>query len=354
MKKRNIILIIVVIILAIIVGIRLYLPVFVRNQINNQIAEAEGINGGVDRVSMQIVAGSVQLHDIVIYNEQSADPTLPFIIVPYNEVSVHWRSLFRGTVVLDVLIDGLRVNFTRPDEEIDEEDLINLRELLEEIFPFRLERFTIANGRISFADVNFSPTLEVYMSDIFLEITNIHNLSRSIDSLPSSMHLDSRIMNTGTLHVDARFNLMRDTIPDFEYTMELENADLTEFNDYLSANAKVTINEGLLNLYSEAAARKGLLTGYMKPLIDKLEILPVEDEKDDNVLRKIWEGLLELVTNVLENPDTDIIATEVEFEGRIDDPDVDTWQAVWALLRNAFIESISPGIEDTINFEDLF
>jgi hypothetical protein len=353
MKKGYKILIIVLVVLVIvIIGVRIYLPYYVRDKINRELKTLDNLHGRLDRVTMQLFRGSIQLHDMVLYNKQSADPLLPFVIIGHNDISIEWRKLIKGKVVVEVIIDTLVVNFTRPEEEVEEKDLINLKEILEDIVPFSVNVFRISNGRISFVDVNVSPYLEVYLADLFLEVNNIQNVDELADSLPSRLRLESRIMNTGSLIVDAAFNLLIDKVPNFEYSIEVEDADLTEFNDYLKQNASFTINEGLLNVYSEGAARDGLLAGYVKPLIDELEILPVEKE-DASQLRKLWESLLELVTNVLENPKTDMIGTEVTFEGRIDDPEVDMWQSIWLLMRNAFFESINKGLDDRINFDDL-
>ena len=47
---------------------------------------------------------------------------------------------------------------------------------------------------------------------------------------------------------------------------------------------------------------------------------------------------------LLENPSDDV-AAKADVSGRIDAPDVSTWDVVVSVVRNAFISAIAPGIE---------
>lgn len=348
MKKRYIAIIVIIIVL---IGIRLYLPRLVKNQINNQISAIEGYYGGVNRVSMQLFRGSVQMHDFVLFEEYSTDPDIPFIHARFTDLNIHWASLFKGHLVAEIYLDSLLVNFTLTEEEVDaEEERFDLFRTLEGLTPISINIFRITNSEISYIDPTSDPEVNIFLSDLFFEARNLRNIVNKQDTLPSTVRLETRIMETGILVSNAGLNLMKQ-VPDFEFDFELENVDLTQFNDFTDAYADFTIDVGILNLYSEAAARDGAVTGYVKPLIEILEITP--PEKDQSLLQDIYEGVLDLFARLLKNPETENIGTRVEFEGRLDDPDVEVWSAIWTLLRNAFLESISKGIEGVVDIEDL-
>jgi hypothetical protein len=40
-----------------------------------------------------------------------------------------------------------------------------------------------------------------------------------------------------------------------------------------------------------------------------------------------------------------IVATEVEISGPLDDPEMSTWEIIVGLVRNAFFQAILPGFE---------
>lgn len=348
-KKRYIVLFVIG---ALFLIIRIFLPFIVKNQINKQIDELEGYSGGIKGVSLQLITGGIQVYDFTLYNEVSIDPSHPFITLAYADVSIFWGELIKGHIVVNVILDKLYIGFTRHDDDIPETEVnpIPVDGLLKELIPFRINLFRITDGKIAYRDITTSPEVDIYLSDLFVEVTNIQNIERAKDTLPGTLYIQAGALNSGSIKLDANFNLMKD-IPDFEYKLKIEGVELTHFNPFFRAYADFSLNNGSFNLYSESAAHDGELKGYVKPMINNLEITPVED--DASTFQKMYEAILEGLGNLLESGETEHIGTRVDFEGRIDDPDVDVWSALWLLIRNAFFESISTDVNDTIDFDDL-
>ena len=71
-------------------------------------------------------------------------------------------------------------------------------------------------------------------------------------------------------------------------------------------------------------------------------------QEEESLPGKLWEGLVEVVGEVLEDQDSDRIATRVPFSGSIENPEADIWSTVGGLLRNAFIEALRRGLEGKI------
>lgn len=348
MKKRYII---IGIILLVIVAIRLLLPTLVRNQINKQLDSVEGYFGSVERVSMQVIRGAIQLHELTVLETASADPASPFLHLKYSDYHIQWGALFKGRLVAEILLDSLTVNFTvSKEKEPMQEPRLNLAAKLQEIMPFRINLFRITNSRFSFVDPTTEPTVRVFLTDFYLLAENLANMTQPDDTLPAALRIESRVMESGFATLSARLNIMKQ-IPDFEFDIELEDVDLTQFNEFTSQYANLQIDDGLMNLYAEAAALDGYLEGYVKPVIENLNI---ETQAPNNqVLQDVYEGLADAVAGLLENPQTDNIGTRVPFEGRIDDPEVEVWDATWILIRNAFFESVTKGVEEVIEYEEL-
>jgi hypothetical protein len=129
---------------------------------------------------------------------------------------------------------------------------------------------------------------------------------------------------------------------------EIKNTNLVKLNDFFKAYAKIDVNKGRFGLYTEVAAKEGKFAGYVKPLIQDLDVLGKEDRKD-NVLRKIWEGLAGTAGEIFENQGKDQVATKVPFEGNLKNPDTNVWYALSSILQNAFIRAIQPSIDQEIN-----
>ena len=69
-----------------------------------------------------------------------------------------------------------------------------------------------------------------------------------------------------------------------------------------------------------------------------------QEKEDPGLLRSLAETTVDVVTEFLENEREDI-ATTTTLSGTLPRPDVGIWEAVIGLLRNAFVESISPEFE---------
>ena len=76
--------------------------------------------------------------------------------------------------------------------------------------------------------------------------------------------------------------------------------------------------------------------------------IEVANEPDDGFLECVYNRAVDAITGLLENIPRDEVATQAEFSGPLDDPDMSTWEIIGGLLRNAFFDAILPGFEREI------
>ncbi len=110
------------------------------------------------------------------------------------------------------------------------------------------------------------------------------------------------------------------------------------------------VSKGEFNMYAEAAAKNGRFTGYVKPLIHDLDVVEWQaQDKKDNIFQKIWESVVGGVGEIFENQPKDQLATKINFSGDFNDAQVNIFQTIVTVLRNAFIQSLRPSIDNQIN-----
>ena len=56
---------------------------------------------------------------------------------------------------------------------------------------------------------------------------------------------------------------------------------------------------------------------------------------------------------VLENPKKEQIATKVPIEGSFEGSHTDVIEAVWELLKNAFVQALMPSVDNQININSI-
>ena len=138
----------------------------------------------------------------------------------------------------------------------------------------------------------------------------------------------------------------------FDLNAEIKNVNLVLLNDFLKAYGNFDVHKGNFGLYSELAAKNGRFKGYVKPVIKGLDVVGPEDNKD-GFFNKVWEVAVGGVGEVFRNQKKDQVATKVELEGDFRDPQSSTLDAVWEVLRNAFIQALMPSVDNQININSV-
>src|SRR5206468_10619253 len=90
----------------------------------------------------------------------------------------------------------------------------------------------------------------------------------------------------------------------------------------------------------------------VKPVIKDLDVVGPEDRKD-KFFQKVWENIVGAAGEILNNPKKNQIATKVPIEGSFTGSNTDVAEAIWELLRNAFIHALMPSIDNQININSV-
>jgi hypothetical protein len=104
------------------------------------------------------------------------------------------------------------------------------------------------------------------------------------------------------------------------------------------------VSRGVFEMYSEVEARDGAYYGYVKPFFKDLDFKNVTD-KDKPVAKRIAEKAVAVVASVLKNDEKEKVATKAPFGGSFKDNEVDIWTTIQNLLRNAFVQALTEGLE---------
>src|SRR6185295_15174072 len=68
---------------------------------------------------------------------------------------------------------------------------------------------------------------------------------------------------------------------------------------------------------------------------------------------RLWEGIVEFATEVLENDKTGQVAARIPFSGTIKDPDAGIFETIVSVLHNAFVSAFARSLEGTISLRDV-
>lgn len=348
-SRKKKILLTLVIIAVLLVSVRLALPYVVLHYLNKTLATMEGYYGKAEDIDIALIRGAYEIDSIYLNKvDSTTQKQTPFFGASQIDLSVEWKALFHGSIVGELVFENPMIRFTKDKVEPDEvrNDSSSFKNLLDDFMPLQVNRVEINNGSIQYIDETSKPKVDIKLTNAYALAENLRNSYDSTVVLPASLRVHANVYE-GELAINMKLNPLADE-PTFDMNAELKNTNLVKLNDFFSAYAKVDVNRGRFGLYTEVAAKEGKFAGYVKPLIQDLDILGKED-RDDNILRKAWEAIAGAAGEIFENQRKDQVATKIPFHGSLKNPDTNVWFALTRVLQNAFIQALQPSIDQEIN-----
>ncbi|MBE9464252.1 DUF748 domain-containing protein [Dyadobacter subterraneus] len=328
---------------------RLILPYVVLHLVNKNLATMKGYYGHVKDIDLAIIRGAYKVDSLYLNKKDTVtSKQTPFFAASAIDLSVEWKSLFHGSIVGEVVMNRPMLRFTK--DKVEPKDVARdssaLKKLLDDFMPLQINRCEVNQGRILYIDQESKPPVDLQMTNVHILAENLRNSYDSTVVLPASVDAQANIYD-GTLTFNAKANPLANALT-FDMSAELKNTNLVKLNDFFQAYAKIDVNKGTFGLYTEVAAKDKKFAGYVKPFLKDLDVLGKED-RHDNILQKLWEGVVGTAGVILKNQRKDQIATKIPFQGNLDDPKTNVWYALANILQNAFIHALQPAIDNDIS-----
>jgi|SRR5690554_1112619 len=348
MKKRYKILIAV---LAVLIIVRIALPYFVKNYLNDLLENLDGYTGQVEDVDLHLYRGAYRVNQLTIHST-TQEMDRPFFSTENIDLSISWRDIFKGALVGKISLEEPELNFVAVESEQDSMatgEEVDWTETIKDMMPMAINLFQIREGRINYIDEFSSPKVDIYLKNMNFTLENIRNTEDDSDPLPSPFQLSAVSLGSGNLNASGKVNLLHQ-IPNFDLDLEFENADLTAFNDFFKAYAWFDFERGDFNLFTEMALIDSSLEGYFKPLLNDINVLDWENE-ETGFFNKVYQGVVGGAMQLLKNQPEDQSATRVEISGTLTNTDVGVFTAIVELLKNAFIKPLQKDLEERITVQ---
>ncbi len=357
-------LVVFIALLALLGGMRLALPNIIRRAANKKLAEIPGYNGIVGDVRLALWRGLFAFDD---FNLEHKNGDMA-VSIKRMEMSILWPYLFHKEFIgkLAVTDPRLVLVVSKPakaskkakekgeeiEKTVEKETGKSIPQAIADVIPFRIDRFELINGVIvlketeQHADKNEkSPEQAPFLTDLHILVTNLTNSQKISSSLVSTADVHAKITGTGNIDMTLHINPTAE-LPTFDVALQVKKIDLASLNQLLEWQTALNFKHGTFALDAEAHAADGGFKGYIKPFIENLKVENSEDKS--GIVQKAKKIVINAASVIFKNKETDKVATRVPFEGKFENPKTDIWEAVVALLRNAFIQAIKPGLDPSL------
>lgn len=351
-------------ILSIITGfvilIRLALPWIAVIVANKKLQKTEGMRGRVRSIGLNLIGGVYTIHDVT-FSKLDPQSGIETLVVSISKIRIKMSLLrilrkdFTGSIVLTepniryatVLADvKVKPKKEKNSETNEPPRLSPLKPMLQKLPKLQLD-MSIEDGMVRYINHTAEPRIDVTISKMQMAIENLSNNSLTA----TNINLSAAVYG-GLFSVVLILRPMEDHLT-FHLKMELQEADMVQLNDFFRAYANIDVNSGKFGVSTEMVAKDGAFKGYLTPALKDIDIVGGEDS-GDSIFKKIWEGLVAAVFQLLENNKTDEVTTKIPFEGRLDNPHINVVAAITGILKNAFVRAIKPSFENSFRVPGLF
>jgi hypothetical protein len=340
---------IVFIILGILLLIRICLPYIILHYLNKKLASLDGYYGHIADIDLALYRGAYVINDIYIKKvDKETKDTTDFFTCPVIDLSVQWHAIFEKKIVGEVEFEQpiLRYTLNKNIGKKAEKDSTNFIQLVKDFMPIRINRFATNKAQIHYVDLSKSPVVDLPMTNVNIEAINLTNQPDTTKLLPATISLRGNLYD-GNVSVNVHLDPLNKA-PTFDLDAALTKTNLVHLNPFFTAYADFDLKSGNMSMYSEFAARDNKFTGYVKPIIKDLDIVQFNKE-EGNGAQIMWEAFIGSTAEILQNQKRDQFASKIPVEGNFTSPDIGVIEAIFSVLRNAFIQGLNPSIDNSIN-----
>ena len=351
--RRKIFIRIALVFIALLIAFRLYLPTLVLHYVNKELSTIPEYRGHVDNISISLWRGAYQINHIEL-NKLTGQVPVPFFSANKIDLSVEWAALFHGAVVAKIKFYKPIVNFVKGPTEASSQSGMDSSwiQVVRNLMPLNINRVDIINGEIHYRDFNSTPHIDIFLSEINARANNLRNKIDKNKVLPATISVSCVCFKTGKLSLDMALDPLNEQ-PTFELIERMKGVELTTLNNFTEAYLKFEMIGGTMELYTEIAAKDGAFDGYTKPLFHDIK---VQTNIQEN--KNIWHWLIanstQFVTNIFSNHSHEQqFATRIPIKGTFKNPAPDKWAAIGGVLKNAFIQALTPTLDSTLHITDI-
>jgi hypothetical protein len=348
MRRANKYLLILGSVVLVLVAVRLAMEPLLLRYANDKLDALQAYDGHIDDLDLALLRGGYRIQGIEIVKTGSGQP-VPFFKGDAIEATVEWRSLLHGSLVAEGHLYRPQVNLVqaRSEQQSQLGKEVNWVDQFKELFPFRFNTVRVHDGTITFRAPGIQTQDALTASHIDGVVSNLTNVADSNKETFARYEFKASVLDGGSAQVDGGIDPLA-VKPTFDLNLRLKNVQLPQVNPWLSRFIKADAESGEFELYTELAAADGKFKGYAKPVMHDVNIYSSE-EPERNPLRRLWEGLIDLAANIVENQEKDQVAARIPFSGTIENPDADIFATIGSVLRNAFVAAFARSLEDSIS-----
>lgn len=289
----------------------------------------------------------------VVIKKKNGKIKQPLIYVSQSRVTVDMDAWKAGKKSTHVIVDTILINMiSSHDKELSQMPTDSaFSAVLKVLMPLERNKLEIKTGTITYYDNKHIPNTQIMLNNFYLKGENLQNVTDSTAQLPGRMQIRANVYGA-TLSANIKVNT-KSKIPAFDVTATLSKLDLRNINHLLKAYAKFDVYKGYFSMSTEMATKNNRIFGYIKPVIDELDIFDRKSEKGEDNKGKTRERWYDFGAWLFKNKKEDKISTTIEIDGPLKDPNINIWQIIGEAITQSTTSSLLQGLDNSVGINSV-
>lgn len=319
-----------------------FLPVVARTMVNRELKDIKGYTGHVGDIDFRLLQGNLAVQNLRLV-KTGRQAGSPFLALQTLASHVSYADLLKGRLRASLAIEHPTVRLVLGKTQVETQTGAGVEWMKKArgMFPIRIDRIHVCNGEIHLESQRGKVPVRIALTNIEARVSDLTNRD-----IPATVRIRGDTTGGGRFTATVTILPLR-TEPTLDLNFRLEQLRLEAFNEVLRAYGGFDVSQGVFELTAEVSVRNGVMDGYAKPFFKNLELLnwkeDVEQEKEE-IRQLFWEGVVSLISELFKNKDKQQVATVIPIHGELEDPGSDLLVIIAEVLRNAFIQALSPAL----------
>jgi hypothetical protein len=333
------------VLVAVVVLVRVLLDPIATRVTRKGLDDLKGFRGDFERVHVTLFGPGYTITRLKLTEEPVPDDgkKAPIFYAERVHVGVAWRQLLHGRLVASARVVEPKISIIERGEKPKKEEpkrAPDLSRQLREVIPFELARLEIVRGELLYRDLTAPRHPEVWVHRLEAAAENLPTRAKLADGRPATLTASGEVGRSGALTLFVTADPFASPL-EFGGRFELRGLRVAELHDFIAPKTQLQAPKGTLDLFAEFQSKDGRIRGGVKPVLKNVEVRQAEPGFFAKV--KAWFADEAVETASDRVPGRNAVAGVVPIEGRLVEPDVQLWPAVFGVVRNAFVEGLSSG-----------
>lgn len=333
------------VLVAVVVLVRVLLDPIATRVTRKGLDDLKGFRGDFERVHVTLFGPGYTITRLKLTEEPVPDDgkKAPIFYAERVHVGVAWRQLLHGRLVASARVVEPKISIIERGEKPKKEEpkrAPDLSRQLREVIPFELARLEIVRGELLYRDLTAPRHPELWVHRLEAAAENLPTRAKLADGRPATLTASGEVGRSGALTLFVTADPFASPL-EFGGRFELRGLRVAELHDFIAPKTQLQAPKGTLDLFAEFQSKDGRIRGGVKPVLKNVEVRQAEPGFFAKV--KAWFADEAVETASDRVPGRNAVAGVVPIEGRLVEPDVQLWPAVFGVVRNAFVEGLSSG-----------